>query len=92
MNEHQYSVSVLRADGTAFVVTHWETAEAALDQFKASLELAGHPPHQIKYHLDEAIFRGLQQGIVYGVMNPEFGTGAVEIMATPPKGRRMSIQ
>lgn len=91
MNECQYSVSVLRADGSAFAVTHWETAEAALDQFKASLELAGHPRHQAQFNTDTAA-REIQRGYAYLVLNPEFGTGAVEIMATPPKGRRMSTQ
>lgn len=91
MNSHQYLVEVLRADGTAFVVTHWETAEAALDQFKASLGLAGHPPHQAQFNTDTAA-QQIQRGHAYVVMNPEFGTGAVEIRATPPKGRRMSTQ
>lgn len=91
MTGHEYMVSVLKADGTAFVVTHWETAEAALDQFKASLGLAGHPPHQAQHHIGTAA-QQLQRGFAYLVMNPEFGTGAVEIMPTPPKGRRMSTQ
>lgn len=81
----QHSVTVLRADGTAFVVTHWETAEAALDQFKASLGLAGHPPHQVQFYVDTAA-QQIQRGFAYVVMNPEFGTGAVEIMPTPPRG------
>ena len=91
MNEHQYTVTVLKADGTAFVVTHWETVEAALDQFKASLGLAGHPPHQVKHHIKQAMEK-MRRGIAYGAFNPEFGTGAVEIQATPPKGRRMTTQ
>lgn len=81
----QHIVEVLRADGTAFVVTHWETAEAALDQFKASLELAGHPRHQAQFNTDTAA-REIQRGYAYLVMNPEFGTGAVEIRAIPPRG------
>lgn len=91
MSERHYTVAVLKADGTAFVVTHWETAEAALGQFKASLELAGHPPHQAQFNMDTAA-QEIQRGYAYFVMNAKFGTGAVEIMATPPKGRRMSIQ
>lgn len=81
----QHIVEVLRADGTAFVVTHWETAEAALDQFKASLELAGHPPHQAQFNTDTAA-QEIQRGYAYFVMNPEFGTGAVEIRTIPPRG------
>lgn len=91
MNEHQYSVSVLRADGSAFVVTHWETAKAALDQFKASLELAGHSPYAINRHVEAWNRQAGHDPTSLDVLNPDL-QGAVRISATPPKGRRMSTQ
>ena len=85
MSKREYAVAVLKPDGTAFATTHWTAATAALEQFSASLGLAGHPERLISYHTGEAI-RRLQRGFAYGVMNPEFGTGAVEIMPPATRG------
>lgn len=81
----QHSVTVLRADGTAFVVTHWETAEAALDQFKASLELAGHPPHIIRRHVEAWRHHPKHGATSLDVLNPDM-QGAVRITATHTGG------
>lgn len=91
MNQGKHAVSILNADGSTLAVTHWDRPEDALAQFSASLRLAGHPPHQATYHEDEAVEK-LRQGLAYWVFNPEFGTGAVEIMTTPSKGVRMSTK
>lgn len=91
MTGHDYTVAVLKADGTAFVVTHWETAEAALDQFKASLALAGHPPYAVQRHVEAWKHQPKHDSTSFDVLNPDL-QGAVRITANPPKGRRMSTQ
>lgn len=81
----QHSVTVLRADGTAFVVTHWETAEAALDQFKASLELAGHTPQAVQRHAEAWRHMAKRGSASLDVLNPDF-QGAVRITTTHTGG------
>lgn len=85
MNRREYAVAVLESDGTALVTTHWGRAEDALKQFIASLQLAGHRQEVVGYHTGEAA-RQLQRRFAYTVMNPEFGTGAVEIMPPATRG------
>lgn len=86
MSERHYTVAVLKADGTAFVVTHWETAGAALDQFKASLELAGHPPYAVQRHVEAWKQQPRHGSTALNVLNPDM-QGAVRITTEPPKGR-----
>lgn len=87
MSSREYAVAVLKPDGTAFATTHWTAAAAALEQFSASLQLAGHRQEVTGYHTGEAA-RQLQRGFAYTVMNPEFGTGAVEIRPPAVRGGR----
>lgn len=93
MTRRAYAVAILKPDGTAFTITHWETAEAALEQFSASLQLAGHPEQRIKHHLDawlKALRRG-QEAASHEALNPDL-QGSIRISATQSEGRRMSIK
>lgn len=91
MTGREYSVAVLKSDGTAFATTHWAAAGAALEQFEASLQLAAHPSQRVQHHLSAwkaALGRGQAS---YEVLNPDL-SGSIRISVTQSKGRRMSTK
>lgn len=86
MTRHKHAVAVLKSDGTAFAITHWDRPEDALTQFEASLRLAGHHEHAVKRHLEAWERMPLHQGVnFYQVLNPDL-QGSIRISVTQPRG------
>ena len=85
MSSREYAVAVLKPDGTAFATTHWTAAAAALEQFSASLGLAGHSRERAAQHIN-AWQEALRHGkLSYEVLNPDL-LGSVRISTTHARG------